>query len=155
MTTAGDRRARAVAVASGAIGLVAALALKADLLFTSGVWYPVFYGVAPAVAATAAFLSERPGAGPLRLAGVGTWVLVSFILALAEAVVLATEFPGDALRSPVSTVLAAGLLYAGFLCVPVGLAVAAARRRGLETAFLLARSPLGQGFVAAALVVLR
>ena len=153
MAPENGRAATAVAVASGVLGLLSALALEADLLFEAGVWYPVVYAGAPTVAATAAFAHERPGADPPRLAGVAAWVLAGSVLALAAAVVLSLGFPAETPRSPVATVLGAGLLYAGFLLVPVGLAVAAARRRGARSALALALSPVGQVLVAAVVIL--
>lgn len=117
MTSAAGRRARAVTLASGGVGLVASLALEADLLFESGLWYPVFYAGAPAVAATVAFAHACPATGPFRLARVGAWFLASSVLALPAAVVLSLGFPAETPRSPVSSVVGAALIYAGFLAV--------------------------------------
>lgn len=146
--------AKPVAVATGVLGLLLALALDADLL-GSGIWYPVFYAGAPALTATAVFRHERPDAGPLGLLAVGVWVLVSSVLALAVAVVLTLGFPADVPPSPARSVISAGLLYLGFLLVPVGLAVAAARRRGIRTVLLLLVSPVGQAVIAAVLIISR
>lgn len=140
------------AVVLGA-GFVLALALELDGL-ASGLWYPVIYAGAPALASVAAFVHERPATGPLSLVAVGGWVLGSSVLALAVLVVLVLGGPAQP-RPPALALLFATLLYAGFCLVPVGLAALAARRRGVRTAALLAVAPVGQGAVAAALAFAR
>lgn len=120
------RARKPYALGVGGIGLVVTLGPEADMGFSSGIWYPVFYAGAPAIAATAAFVHEREDVGFLRLLGVGAWFLAGSVLALAVAVVLALDFPTETIRSPVSAVLAAGILYLGLLLGPVVLAVAAA-----------------------------
>lgn len=149
------RYAKFAAFGVGGLGLVCSLALEADVGLSSGIWYPIIYAGGPAIAAAATFAHARPGVGPLRLLGVGVWLLVSSILALAVAVVLSLGFPAKFPQSPVAAVLSAGLLYVGFLLVPVGLAVVAARYRGLRTVLALAVSPVGQAVVAAVLIVPR
>jgi hypothetical protein len=148
-----DRRKwKAIAIAVGGLGLVLTLVHQADIVFESGIWYPVFHAGMPAVAATAAFGHERPTAGPLRLLAVGSWLLFGPVFALAVAVVLTLGFPPDVVRSPVVAVASAAFLYLGVLLVPVGLDVAAARLRGILTVLSLFVSPLGQALVAAAVI---
>lgn len=155
MTSAAGRRARAVTLASGGVGLVASLAPRQTSCSSRA------SGIRSSTPEPRP--SQRPPrshtyvqpTGPFRLASAGAWFLASSVLALATAVVLSLGLPAEMPRSPVSSVVGAALLYAGFLAVPVGLAVAAARRRALETALLLALSPFGQALVAAAVVLSR
>lgn len=149
-----EQMTKGVTISVAVLGLVLTLALEADVL-ESGLWYPVFYAGGPAIAATAAFAHERPDIGSLRLLGVGVWLLVTSVLALAVVVILSLGYPPEVTQSPVSAAILAGVLYLGFLFVPVGLAVAAARRRGLRTALLLMPSPVGQALIAAILIIPR
>jgi hypothetical protein len=145
------RYATFVAVGTAGIGFVLSLALVVDVVLSSGLWYPVIYAGAPAIAATATFASERPGTGVIRLLGVGAWLLASSVLALAAAVAFsvgATPSPGSAM----SPILFGLSLYLGFLFVPYGLAVAAARSHGVRTVLLLALSPAGQAAIAWVLI---
>ncbi|GCF12694.1 hypothetical protein Harman_06290 [Haloarcula mannanilytica] len=153
VSAVGRRRAKLAGVVIGSLGFVLALAQELAVL-ASGLWYPVIYAGAPALASVAAFVHERPTAGPLRLVGVGSWVLVTSVLALAVLVVLVLGFPAQP-RFPGFELLFAGLLYAGFCLVPASLAAVAARQRGVRTVALLALVPLGQTVVAAVLVFAR
>lgn len=76
------------------------------------------------------------------------------LLALAVAVVLSLDFPSEIPESPLSAVLSAGLLYVGFLLVPVALAVVAARRPVLRAVLAFGISPFAQAAIAAVLIVL-
>lgn len=150
-----DQRATSlVALGVGGIGLLLALALEADIAFSSGLWYPIVYAGTPAIAATAAFARERPNVGRVHLFGIGVWLLVSSVLALVVAVVLSLGFPSEVPELPVSAVLSAGLLYVGFLLAPVALAVVAVRHRGLRTVLAPGLSPFAQAAIAAVLIVL-
>lgn len=154
MTSFDEREISLAAFGVGGLGLLLALALEADVGLSSGLWYPIIYAGAPAVAAAAAFARERPSVGRAHLLGIGAWLLVSSALALAVAVVLSLGFPPELPESPLSAVLSAGLLYVGFLLVPVALAVVAARRPGLRAVLAFGISPFAQSAIAAVLIVL-
>ncbi|EMA29715.1 hypothetical protein C444_12987 [Haloarcula japonica DSM 6131] len=152
-STVGRRRALLAGVVVGSLGFVLALALELDVL-GSGLWYPVIYAGTPALSSVAAFAHERPTAGPLRLLAVGSWVLITSVLALAVLVVLTLGFPARP-RFPAFALVLAGLLYAGFCLVPAGLAAVAARQRGVRAVVPLALAPFGQIAVAAVIVFVR
>lgn len=147
------QQSTATALGVGILGLILALLLEADIGLTSGIWYPIIYAGAPAIAATATFAHERPNVGPALLLGIGVWILGSSILALASAVVLSLGTPAKFTQSPVSAVLSAGLLFLGFLLVPVLLTGVAARRRCLQTVLALVFVPVGQALLAGVLIV--
>lgn len=144
MASFDQRETSLVALGVGGIGLLLALALEADIAFSSGLWYPIVYAGAPAIAATAAFARERPNVGRVHLFGIGAWLLVSSVLALAVAVVLSLGFPSEVPEPPVSAVLSAGLLYVGFVLALAAVYAIAARRRGRGAVGVLLLAPIVQ-----------
>jgi len=112
VSAVGGQRAKAAGFIVGSLGLVLAVALETDVILSSGLWYLVIYAGAPALASVAAFVHERPTAGPLVLVGTGGWVLGTAVLALAITVVLTLGFPAGGPRLPGFALLSTGLLYA-------------------------------------------
>lgn len=146
------RYARPAAVGTGVLGLVMALALEADLVLTSGIWYPVVYAGAPTAAGLATFVHGRPTARARWLVALGVWLLVGSVLALALGVVLALASPRVTPVTPLEGLLSSALLYAGFVLVPVALAHIAASQRGLRAVLPVVLAPVGQAVVAALLI---